>query len=177
MPGACTGHLRIPGYLAVAAIVLAACLDSAGAAIRDTPILGDPTIEASSGFSAPGQAEAFRATASQTAQVSTVNVYVDSGSAAITLRAGIYTDAGGHPGSLLGQGSVAAKAGAWNAVSLASPVSLTVGPAYWIAILGPAGGGSLGIRDARAGGTIERSAETSLNSLPGSWTTGQRSWE
>src|SRR6202023_523189 len=89
MPGAVTGHLRILGYLAVAAIVLAACIDSAGAAIRDTPIIGDPNIETSIGFGAPGQAEAFRATVSQTAQVSTVNVYADSGSAAITLRAGI----------------------------------------------------------------------------------------
>ena len=50
--------------------------------------------------------------------------------------AGLYADSGGHPGSLLAQGTLAAPAGgAWNTIAI-PPVPLVAGTRYWIALLG-----------------------------------------
>src|SRR5205085_3153293 len=88
------------------------------------------------------------------------------------LVAGLYADSGGHPGPLLGQGTLSAPtAGAWNDVSLAG-APVTAGSAYWIALLAPTG--TLGFRDRCCGGgsAAETSAQKPLSSLPSSWSTG-----
>jgi hypothetical protein len=171
VPGTATGqtyrcHLSV---LAALVITLFAAVFSDGAptAAAATPILGDTNLEAPSDSNLAGQAEAFRTTASQTAQASTLNVYVSSRSSTATLQAGIYANGSGHPAVLLGAGSAHASPGGWSAVTLGSPVSLKAGSVYWIAVLGPAGGGTLAFRDQQNRSvTSETAAQTSLSSLP-----------
>ncbi len=176
MPEAATGpaYRRRFGYAALVAVCLAAAfIGSATAAVRSDTLLGDQSVEASDDSNDAGSAEAFRTTASGTGQVSTLNVYLSSSSAAAKVWAGIYTDAGGHPGSLLAQGSASASPGNWNTVNLGSAAAVSAGTVYWIAILGPGGGGNLAFRDVKHGGASETSAQTSLTSLTSSWTTGK----
>jgi len=139
-------------------------------------LLGDQQIEPKTDLNAAGSAEAFRQVASETGTLTKLTVYVDPTSQATQLVAGIYTDSGGHPGLLLGQGTLASPAaGAWNDVSVPA-VSITGGTAYWIAILSPDGAGTLRFRDRCCGGgtAAETSAQTSLAGLPATWTTGSR---
>lgn len=141
-----------------------------------TPILGNATIAPSGDADGIGLAEAFKATASGTGTVNALFVYVDTGSTATTLVAGLYTDNGGHPGTLLAQGSLnGPAAGNWNAVSIPS-TSLTSGSIYWLALLGASGSGQLAFRDSCCGsGTAsETSSQSNLSALPGAWSTGTR---
>ncbi|MGZ4412150.1 MAG: fibronectin type III domain-containing protein, partial [Gaiellaceae bacterium] len=135
-------------------------------------VLGTTSVAGTSDQDAAGQAEAFRTTASASAQVSSVAVYVDSSSQASQLNAGLYSDASGHPGSLLAQGSLSHPSGGnWNTVSLSSTATVSKGSTYWIGILGS--GGTLVFRDCRrCGDSSEGSKQTGLGSLPGSWSTG-----
>jgi hypothetical protein len=138
-------------------------------------LLGNDAIEASVDFNPAGLAEAFRTTASTTGTVSTLRVYVDAGSTATTLIAGLYANNVGHPGALLGRGTLTAPtAGVWNSVSLTTGVPVTSGTVYWIALLGPAGSGTLRFRDRCCGGgsPAETSAQTGLGNLPANWSTG-----
>ena len=51
--------------------------------------------------------------------------------------------------------------------------AVTAGTAYWIALLGPAGSGTIRFRDHSAGGTTaEVSAQSNLLTLPGTWSSG-----
>jgi hypothetical protein len=45
---------------------------------------------------------------------------------------------------------------------------------YWIAILSPSGRGTVKFRDAVTGGAAETSLQTTLASLPATWSTGVR---
>ncbi len=93
----------------------------------------------------PGQAEAFRLQAGTTGVAGLAHVYISGKNAASTVIVGLYSDAHGHPGSLLSTGSApASKANTWTAVSVA-PFELTAGRTYWLAILGT--GGTLRYRD------------------------------
>jgi hypothetical protein len=112
-----------------------------------------------------------------TGMVTNLSVYVDIGSTATKLVAGLYTDKKGHPGTLLAQGRLSSpKAGSWNTVALpAKP--LKAGSKYWIAILGLRG--VLTFRNA-VGSTSrpsETSAQTTLTTLPSTWTTGSPSYQ
>jgi hypothetical protein len=146
-------------------------------AVRPSPpavLVGDQQVETDVNPSPAGQAEAFPATASSSARLQSVSVYVDAASTATSLVAGIYSDAGGHPGSLLAQGSIPAPVrGAWNQVEL-PPTALGAGTQYWIAVLGPAG--SLAFRDRCCTVTGDRptetSAQTNLAVLPATWSSG-----
>jgi hypothetical protein len=93
---------------------------------------------------------------------------------------GIYADSGsGHPGTLLAQRTVPGGPtnGTWNTVLLPS-VPVVAGTRYWIAILSPAGSGSLRFRDFCCGSggpqPTEVSQQTNLAVLPQSWTSGRR---
>ena len=123
--------------------------------------------------SSAGVAEAFRTTAAASGQLSSLNVYVSGSSTAGSIIGGLYTDAGGTPGTLLAQGSAAAPAGGWRSVPLPSPVAVSVGATYWIAVLAPPGSGTLVFRDVIGGGASETSAQSSMTSLPTAWRTGQ----
>ena len=136
-------------------------------------LVGDQTIEARGDFNAAGLAEAFKTTAAATGTVTKISVFVDSTSTATTLEAGVYADTAGHPGVLLSQGSLnAPAAGAWNDVQVPS-AQVAAGTTYWIALLGPAGAGTLRFRTHGVGGSAgETSAQATLTSLPATWSTG-----
>lgn len=160
-------RLAAAGAPLAAALMLAA---SAGAAV----LLGDQTVEAKTDYNAAGLAEAFRTTAAATGTVSLLTVYVDATSTATAIVAGLYSDNGGHPGTLLGQGTLQAPVGGgWNSIAIGA-ASVTSGAAYWIAVAAPAGAGTLRFRDACCGGgsPAETSAQTALSTLPASWATG-----
>ena len=137
------------------------------------PLLGVQTIAPNDDASSAGVAEAFRTTAAASGQLSSLNVYVSGSSTAGSIIGGLYSDAGGTPGTLLAQGSAAAPAGGWRTVPLPSPVAVSAGATYWIAVLTPPGSGTLVFRDVIGGGASETSAQSSMTSLPTAWRTGQ----
>ena len=135
-------------------------------------LLGDPNVETQVGSIPVAQAEAFQATANASGTMQSLVVYLDSTSTVSQLVVGLYADASGHPGALLSQGSSTMPvAGAWNPI-LVPAASLAAGTPYWIAILGTTSG-TLAFREAAPGSCAsEINAQSSLTSLPASWTTG-----
>jgi chitodextrinase len=137
-------------------------------------LVGDQQVESGTDGASAGSAEAFLTTATGSGSVTALHVYVDSGSAASKLVVGLYASSGGHPGTLLTQGTLTAPVrGAWNAVTVPA-AGVTSGTSYWLAVLAPAGSGSVAFRDrcCGAGGASEASAQTGLTALPGTWTSG-----
>jgi hypothetical protein len=134
-----------------------------------TVFVGDNTIENEVDSAARGTAEAFQATATTTGQISYINVFLDSTSTSTKLVMGVYADSSGHPGSLLSQGSsTTLVASDWNAIPI-TPITATSGTHYWIAILGTLSG-TPAFRDVASGScNAESSSQTSLTSLPSSW--------
>jgi PKD repeat protein len=133
-------------------------------------IMGNDNIEPWAEYRAQGTAEAFQAVAQKSGSVSEVKVYLDAGSTATELVAGIYTNRYGHPRTLLAQSkSSLLKAGEWNAVTIPA-TAVTAGQRYWIAILGTKG--QISFRDRIGSGTslMETSASKTLTSLPAKWT-------
>ncbi len=127
-----------------------------------------------------GLAEAFRATADASGTANVVCVYLDPTNAATHLVAGIYDNSGGHPGSLLVQGTNLGPLinGAVNTVIVPS-VPLAAGTRYWITVLSPFGFGTLRFRDHCCGyqsqtptNRSENSKQLTLTSLPAVWSTG-----
>ena len=133
-------------------------------------IMGDKTVEPGLAYKPQGVAQAYQAKAEKTGVVTSVQVYLDAGSTATELVAGIYKDSSGHPGALVAQGKLSTlKSGTWNSVSI--PVApVTAAQPYWIAVLGSKG--QIGFRNiiGSATGLIETSASTTLTTLPGTWT-------
>ena len=137
-----------------------------------TFLVGDQAIETKTDSNPAGSAEAFKATAVAGGTLYVLSVYLDPLSTATSVTVGIYADAGGHPGALLAQGTRAGPtAGTWNDVSV-TPVAITNGVAYWTAVLG--NGGTVRFRDRCCGGgsPVEASAQTTLTTLPATWSTG-----
>ena len=64
-------------------------------------LFGDDAIEGIRDRNPTGSAEAFRFADKVAGTARFVNVYLPAGHSAKTLVAGLYTDAAGHPGSLL----------------------------------------------------------------------------
>lgn len=161
----------VPVRIALLALTLV-FVGSATGASTTTVAVGDQNIEASHDSNTAGRAEAFRTSAIATGPISKLTVYVDSTSPATKLTAGLYANANGHPGALLGQGTVSAPVkGAWNDVPIGT-VQITSGTVYWIALLSPTGTGTLQFRDAFGTGASETSSSGSLASMPATWTTG-----
>jgi hypothetical protein len=142
-----------------------------GATTGGPVLLGDQTVEAGVDQNSAGWAEAFPFSGASSGNATSISVYIDPANSAKTLVAGIYSDKGGHPGSLLGSGSLSSpKAGAWNVVSVTG-IAVSAGSTYWIAVL--ATSGTLYFRDRTNGSCLsENSAQTSLTALPSSWTSG-----
>jgi hypothetical protein len=139
--------------------------------ITSDVLLGDQSVESQTDSAAAGQAEAFQATALASGNLKSLVIYLDSTSTVSQLVAGVYTDVGGHPGTLLSQGTNSqVRSGAWNSISLPS-TGLVAGTQYWVAMLATPSG-TLAYRDSHGGCASEASLETSLSSLPPSWTTG-----
>ena len=144
-------------------------------ASKATPVLfGDGKVESNVDLNAAGLAEAFPFLASSSGTASSITVYVDSHNTAKTLIAGLYTNANGHPGTLLSTGSLGSLTPrAWNTVDVKS-TAVSVGNQYWVVVLGT--GGTFWFRD-RANGPCEseNSAQSNLTALPSAWSDGP-SW-
>jgi len=133
-------------------------------------LLGSPTLQSQVDFNSLGVAEAFQTTASACGTLTALRVYLDASSTATNLVAGLYADAGGHPGALMAQGSSANLAPGWNVVPT-TPAIVSPGVPYWIAILGTQSGVPR-FRDATSGCVSEVSQQSNLTALPQNWTTG-----
>ena len=133
-------------------------------------IMGDKTIEPALAYKPQGTAQAYQVKPEKTGVVTSVQVYLDAGSTATQLVAGIYKDNNGHPGALVAQGTLSLlKSGVWNSVPI-PVVPVTAAQPYWIAVLGAKG--QIGFRNiiGSATGLIETSASTRLTTLPATWT-------
>jgi hypothetical protein len=135
-------------------------------------LLGDQSVENQANSIVAGQAEAFQATAKASGNLKSLVLYLDANSTVAQLVAGLYADAGGHPGTRLVQGSsTPVVKGAWNAISLPS-TNVVAGTPYWIAILGT-GSGTLAFRTSSGGGcNAETDSRSALISLPSDWSSG-----
>ncbi|MFZ4536438.1 MAG: PKD domain-containing protein [Propionivibrio sp.] len=139
-------------------------------------LLGNQTLDVAVADSLPqGKAAAFQTSASVTGQVTSLRVYVDTGSGSTKLVAGIYRDSNGHPGALVAKGTLSSPvAGSWNKVRMPA-TAVTAGTRYWIAILSPNGSLKFRGKMGSTAGLGEMSASTTLTTLPSSWTTGTSS--
>ena len=139
-------------------------------------VIGADTIGDNVSQASPGRGEAYRTLAARSATVDRLRLYLDASNEATQLSLGLYADAGGTPGALLGSGIAASvRAGAWNEVELDQHPKLVAGRSYWIGLLNPAAGdGVLRWRD-RAGGSgggEETIGGGDLSALPATWSTG-----
>ena len=138
-------------------------------------ILGDTTVEALPDSNGAGIAEAFQFTATSSAPLASLSVYVDSGSTGKVI-VGLYSSNSTNPVSLLTSATLSSPVvGAWNTVNV-SGASLVSGQHYWIALLSP--DGTLHIRD--AGGqqaascaSVGSNPSAHLNALPATWSTAR----
>ena len=134
-------------------------------------LLGDQSVENQTNSVAGGKAEAFQTTAKTSGNVKSLVLYLDANSTVSQFVVGLYSDSGGHPGTMLSQGSGTPVKGAWNPVSVPS-TNVVAGTPYWIAILGT-GSGTLALRASSGGGcNTETDSQSSLTSLPTSWSSG-----
>jgi hypothetical protein len=156
-------------------VILLIAYVATGPFAASTVLLGNTAVATLNDNDSSGSAEAFKETAAASGNAATVSVYVSAGSAATGLQAGLYADSGGHPGALLASGSTSAPAsGQWNQLTLGANPAVVSGGAYWIAILGT--GGRLNFRDQNGSSSCsQNSKQTTLTSLPSTWTSG-RSW-
>ncbi len=125
-----------------------------------------------------GHGEVYRLTAARTGAARSLRLYLDASSTASKVVLGLYADTAGEAGALLGTGTITApQAGAWNTVSLATPIPIVAGTHYWFALLNPndATGTSRGVTARAARGGLERgSASENLLGLPALWAIGGR---
>ncbi len=144
----------------------------AGIAAYAPPLLGDADVEGTVDSNPAGTAEAFRETARSSRQLSGLRLYVDARSTAAQVVLGVYSDRKGHPGTLREQATIGGvRAGSWNYVKV-EPLTVAAGERYWVAVLGPRGGGTIRFRDAPGGSGSETSAVRNLTVLPQTWSTG-----
>ena len=157
------------------------CVNIVCARAAATSLLGTTQIKPGVDSNQAGQAEAFADKADADGTVTHLALYVDSGSTATNLVAGIYasTSNNSHPGTLLAKSVLPDHpiAGVWNTVTLPA-VQLAAGTRYWIAILAPQGAGTIRFRDQCCGYSgskpTETSAQTNLTTLPPTWAKGTR---
>jgi hypothetical protein len=159
----------------VAAIALAAALLAPATADADaTRLAGTDAVGTQVSSSEPGRAQAYRTTATNTGDASSISVHLDASSTATALEVGLYSDVDGQPATLLTSGRATSVVAGWNEVAV-PPARLRDGDHYWIALLNPADGtGTLRWTDRVGGGGSpeQGSASASLSALPDEWATG-----
>jgi hypothetical protein len=139
-----------------------------------TMLVGVSSTTANPDGNSPGQAQAYPYTAAASGTMSTLNVYVDSPNQATSIVLGVYSDQSG-PLTLLGTCTITnARSGAWNSCSASA--SLVQGHAYWLAVLGPVGTGTVAYRDSAGSNPSKGSAQTNLTALPATWTSSSAIW-
>src|SRR5262245_24700 len=138
-----------------------------------TVLLGDQAVEGNQDSDAGGEAEAFRYTATLSGTARQVWVYLDGANAANRVSLGLYTNsASGNPETLLAQGTITAPTpGAWDAATVPD-TAITAGTQYWIAVLAPAGTGTVRYRDRASGGGSQSNQTANLAALPATWSPG-----
>jgi hypothetical protein len=151
-------------------------VNPAGAiAVYSPPLFGDANVEGTVDSDSPGTAEAFPMTAGYSGHTTRLHLYVDASSKAKNVVVGAYADARGRPGALLEQATITnPKAGSWNYVDIPSTL-IAAGKRYWIAVLGPRGGGKVSFRDRAGGARSQTSTQHKLAALPAQWSAG-RTW-
>ncbi|MCY1031023.1 Ig-like domain-containing protein [Corallococcus sp. BB11-1] len=134
-----------------------------------TALVGNSTVLTASDFENAGVAAAFSYVASATGTVTRLRLYVDGQSTATTLQLGLYANGSGTPGALLKSCTVATvTANAWNVCDITSQ-AVTTGTTYWLAVLGPSGGGNVYWR--HTSGTGSYKVQPGLTTtLPSTWT-------
>ena len=137
-----------------------------------TVLVGNAATESKIDSNAAGQAEAFKANAATSGSVSSLRIFVDAGSAAGSLVVGLYSNNAGHPGTLLTSGTITAPAAGQNNSVPVAAAAVTAGQTYWIAILGRSGVVKFRDRGAVGSGNSEWSLQTTLTSLPVTWSPG-----
>jgi hypothetical protein len=148
-------------------------LSGGAIAVYGPPLLGDANVEGTVDSNTAGTAEAFQATAGYSGHLTRLHLWVDSSSTATQVDVGIYSAGLGHPGALQEQGTITnVRPGSWNYVDVPS-MSVTAGQRYWIAVLGPSGGGTIRFRDVAGGQPSKTSAQHKLTALPANWSTGK----
>jgi Ca2+-binding RTX toxin-like protein len=141
-------------------------------------LVGETTLQRGIDQNVAGLAEAFSFVAAQTGTATEIQFYDDASSTASKVVVGLYADNGsGSPGSLLAQATRTALAGgAWNTVQI-SGAGLTAHVRYWLALLTPAGSGTLRFRDNCCGfkgsAPSQNSAQSKLSQLPVTWAKGK----
>ena len=157
----------------VLAVAIAAVWAFTGAGSASAQaLMGDQNMGNYADSNSAGVAQAFYYTASAAGNASDIDLYVNSGSTATAVLAGLYSDASGKPGTLLASGSLASpKAQTWNDIKFSRTAAVTQGTKYWIAILGT--GGTLTYLDTTGSGTPSYVNSTKhLTSLPQTYSSG-----
>ncbi len=135
-------------------------------------VLGTQLVEASLDNDNSQTAEAFPVTATASAKVNSLSLFLDGSNSATTVWVGLYSNQSGHPSALLSQGALTRPlSGKWNSVNIPS-VPVKLGTQYWVALLGL--NGQIAFRDVTGGCHSETSRQTALSSLPATWQTGSR---
>ena len=120
-----------------------------------------------------GMAEAFPVTANSSGQVNSLSVFLDGSNTAGTVWVGVYTNYYGHPSRLLSQAVIPQPVcGQWNSVQIPA-VQVKQSRRYWIALLGL--NGQIEFRDTTSNWCYsETSRQTTLTSLPTTWSTSSQ---
>jgi hypothetical protein len=163
-----TAMVTVLGCLSSGAFVRAATAASSSGSM----LLGEANVETFADNNSGG-AQAWPYTATASGAASSVSVYVDSGTTG-AVDVGLYSNSGGEPGTRLATATLSSPAtGAWDTAAFSGNPTITSGTTYWLALLGPSGN-TVYFQDQKSGGscTTVGSQQTSLSSLPSSWTTG-----
>ena len=135
-------------------------------------VLGTQNVQASLDTDNSQQAEAFPVTATSTAQINSLSLFLDGSNISTQVWVGLYSNHNGHPNTLLRQAMISQPlSGEWNFVPIPS-VGVKLGTRYWVALLGL--NGQIAFRDATGNCYSETSQQTTLSSLPTTWQTGSR---
>ena len=141
------------------------------AAAAPQTLVGDSTVQSTPDSNGAGTAEAFKATASASGTTTKMSVYVATGNTASTLVVGIYSNANGHPGTLLTKGTRSAPDRRSMEHGHGPRRVGDRGQTYWVGLLGT--GGTLQFRGGSASGCrSEGSRSSTLSTLPTTWATG-----
>lgn len=114
-------------------------------------LFGDTAIAGLRDRAPAGVARVFRYRAIRSGAAAPIFVYVDRGSGATALMAGVYADVHGRPGKLMAAGSRRSReSGRWTKVTLRSAQAIVRGRDYWLAVRGTGGPLRLRVRGSRA---------------------------
>ncbi|MGZ4412332.1 MAG: hypothetical protein ACXVY8_09395, partial [Gaiellaceae bacterium] len=125
-------------------------------------LLGESQVSGRGSTSSAGVAYAYPFTAEASGTLASLAMYVDG--VPPNLIVGIYSDAGGKPGTLLSSATLPVTSG-WAFNSVAVPAaSIVSGRPYWLAFLGV--GSGVRYRDEGAAGTAYQTTSGGLSALP-----------